>query len=80
MKTIADAGPFVLDVNGTTTLVAGGLAAGAEARVWVAGYRWPDQNAAMIDSTFMVDESDEDNNAFNFLGVLKPAHFTLDSV
>jgi hypothetical protein len=60
----ADAGPFVLQVNDATLLVADGLAAGEHRRIWLATLRWPDASSAVIDATFVVAESNEDNNAY----------------
>ncbi len=58
-----DAGPFVIDVNGAQQTVALGLGAGQSDTLWFPGYRRT--STAFIDTTFQVDESNEDNNQFS---------------
>jgi YVTN family beta-propeller protein len=57
----ADAGPFVVDVNGSQQTVTLGLAQGDTLSLWFAGYA-PWENTAFVDATFQVEESDEQNN------------------
>ena len=58
----ADAGPFIVEVNGVQRLVPEGLLAGRMISLWFAEYRYPDANSVLIDATAMVQESDEGNN------------------
>jgi hypothetical protein len=59
----ADAGPFVLDRNGSQKLVEGGLQAGGSASFWFNDV--PPQIHAVVDYTSIVIESNEDNNTFD---------------
>ena len=66
----ADAGPFVVDVNGVQRTVASGLAAGRSVSLWFAGYGG--ENTAFVDATFQVQESDEANNQSSSLPLPVP--------
>jgi hypothetical protein len=57
----ADAGPFVVTVNGTP-IAQGGLAAGQSSEVFVPGYRYGTEQEVVVDSSDQVAESDEGNN------------------
>lgn len=59
----ADAGPFVVDVNGAQQTVDEGLAAGQESSVWFAAYTIGEDTVATVDATLLVDESNEANNS-----------------
>jgi len=56
----ADAGPFVVEVNGVQQRVEEGLAAGESVALWFAGYG--SENTIIVDATSQVEESDEGNN------------------
>jgi plastocyanin len=58
----ADAGPFVVEVNGAQQTVTSGLAAGQTLSLWFAGYVPFGDNTAIVDATHQVTESNEDNN------------------
>jgi len=59
----ADAGSFVVDVNGAQQTVAAGLPQGETGSLWFSGYVFgPEENVAVVDATFQVEESNEDNN------------------
>ena len=59
----ADAGSFVVEVNGAQQTVAMGLAQGGSDSLWFSGYIFgPEENVAVVDATFQVEESNEDNN------------------
>ncbi|OGO53113.1 MAG: hypothetical protein A2148_11390 [Chloroflexi bacterium RBG_16_68_14] len=58
----ADAGPFVVEVNGAQQTVEQGLARGQTLSLWFAGYAFSSQQRAFVDATFQVEESNEDNN------------------
>lgn len=58
----ADARPFVVEVNGSQQAVGSGLAAGDTLSLWFAGFVLFDENAAFVDATFQVEESNEENN------------------
>jgi cellulase/cellobiase CelA1 len=60
----ANAGTFVVDINGTQETV-NGLAAGTSLSIWVSGYSNP--TAIVVDANNQVAESNESNNAFNAL-------------
>ncbi|MGD8398378.1 MAG: DUF5107 domain-containing protein, partial [Anaerolineae bacterium] len=60
----ADAGPFVVDVNGTRHPVPQGVAASATVNLWVAGYATGGETRIVLDVDDQVDESDEENNLF----------------
>jgi hypothetical protein len=57
----ADAGPFVVDVNGARQAVAAGLAAGQTTALWFSGYNRGGENTVVVDATNQVEES-KDNN------------------
>ena len=59
----ADAGPFVVDVNGAQQTVTSGLAEGETVSLWFAGHT-PGfgENTAFADATSQVEESNEANN------------------
>ncbi len=58
----ADAGPFVVAVNGDAETVSPGLARGSSTTLWFNGFR-VGQNTALVDAAFQVVELNEDNNA-----------------
>ena len=58
----ADAGSFAVDVNGAQQTVAAGLAQGETSSLWFLGYVAFGENTAVVDVTFQVEESNEDNN------------------
>jgi len=58
----ASAGAFVVELNGVRQNVVGGLGAGASDDMWFPSYAYPGLNTAIIDATFLVSESREDNN------------------
>jgi hypothetical protein len=56
------AGPFVLDVNSTQRGFPG-LSGGESLTTWLAGsFVWPGMNTSVVDSTNLVQESNEENN------------------
>ena len=58
-----DTCPFVVDVNGSQQDISSGLVAGQITSTWLAdAYIWPGDNTAFADATFLVEESNEDNN------------------
>ena len=58
-----DAQPFVVDVNESQQSISSGLSAGQITSAWLAGaYIWPGENTAFADATFLVEESNENNN------------------
>ena len=57
-----DAGPFVVDGNGTPQTVPGGLAAGATVLLFYPSGYASGTNTVFVDSTLLVTESDETNN------------------
>ncbi len=58
----AQAGPFVLDVNGNQRSFAG-LPGGQSATTWLTGsFIWPGTNTSIVDVTNLVQESNEENN------------------
>jgi hypothetical protein len=59
----ADAGSFVVDVNGVQQVIDTGLAAGKSISLWFQGYRRDGDNRIMLDSALEIGESDEGNNA-----------------
>lgn len=64
------AGPFVLEVNGAQQMIKEGLAPRATADRWFPGFIWPGENAAFVDATDLVVESDETNNVLTqFLSI-----------
>jgi len=58
----ADAGPFVVDVNGSQQTVSSGLIANQTTSLWFSGYVSFGENTAFADATFQITESNEDNN------------------
>lgn len=59
---LADAGPFVVDVNGAQKSVASGLRAGQTDILWIPKYVYPGENTALVDAALQVTESNENNN------------------
>ncbi len=59
----ADAGAFVVDLNGRVQETVPGLAAGAEASLFFTPYNYPAANVLVVDINNDVVESDEQNNA-----------------
>ncbi|HFD40923.1 MAG TPA: FHA domain-containing protein [Anaerolineae bacterium] len=59
----ADAGPFVVEVNGAQQNVAG-LPAGQTASLWFPGYNAAGENVVSVDVHNQAAESNEDNNHF----------------
>jgi hypothetical protein len=60
----ADAGPFIVEVNGAQQPV-DGLAAGQTVSLWFPGYSQGGQNTVAVDATNQVEESNEEDNAFS---------------
>jgi len=58
----ADAGPFVVEVNGAQQTVTSGLHTGQTDTLWFPEYVYPGENTASVDASFQVTESNEDNN------------------
>jgi hypothetical protein len=65
----ADAGPFVVDVNGSQQSVDAGLAAGQTVSLWIAGYSYGGETTITVDAASQVEESNEENN---FLSQMVP--------
>ncbi len=61
----ADAGPFVIEVNGVQQPVPEGLASGQGISVWFTGYVHDGENRILVDVTSQVQEADEQNNTFS---------------
>ena len=58
-----DAFPFVVDVNGSQQDISSGLEASQVISTWLAdAYTWAAEYTAFVDATFLVEESNEDNN------------------
>jgi hypothetical protein len=60
----ADAGPFVVEANGTQQPVPG-LPAGETTSVWIPGYVAGGENTVFVDATMQVEEANEENNYFS---------------
>ena len=58
----ADAGPFVVEVNGAQQTVTSGLHTGQTDTLWFPEYVYPGENTASVDTSFQVTESNENNN------------------
>ena len=58
----ADAGPFVVEVNGAQQTVTSGLHTGQTDTLWFLEYVYPGENTAFVDATFQVTESNKNNN------------------
>ncbi len=58
----ADAGEFVVEVNGTRQTVSAGLAPKETVSLWFEGYGQDGENWVIIDTAFQVEESRKDNN------------------
>jgi hypothetical protein len=61
----ADAGPFVVDVNGCPQSVDSGLVSGQAVSLWFGDCGYQGEQTVVVDATFRVKESDEDNNTFS---------------
>jgi|GEM_PF-4790647 len=61
----ADAGGFVVDVNGTQQIVGAGLAPGETVSLWFEGYSQGGENRVIIDAASQVEESRKDNNVIS---------------
>jgi hypothetical protein len=61
----ADAGPFVVEVNGASQTVTDGLAAGETISLWFPGAVYDGENTVLLDSTSQVRELQEENNTFS---------------
>jgi hypothetical protein len=59
-----DAGPFVVEVNGSQQSVEAGLAAGQTVSLWFEGYASGGETQVIVDAASQVVESDEGNNTF----------------
>ncbi len=59
----ADAGPFVVEVNGVAQSVPDGLASGQTISLWFAGYIHDGENTVLVDSTSEVQDPNRGNNA-----------------
>jgi len=60
-----NAGSFVVNVNGATQTVSGGLLAGQSTSLFFPGYNSGTPNTATVDSTNLVTESNESNNTLS---------------
>jgi alpha-tubulin suppressor-like RCC1 family protein len=60
-----DAGPFVVEFNGQQMTYSDGLAAGEDGDIWFPTNNYPGLTDVMLDATFLVTESNEDNNTFS---------------
>jgi hypothetical protein len=58
----ADAGPFVVEVNGAQQTFTSGLHTGQTDTLWFPEYVYFGENTAFVDATFQVTESNENNN------------------
>jgi hypothetical protein len=58
----ADAGPFVVEVNGTQQMVSEGLASGQSTDLWFTGYTQDGETQVSVDANDQVPEYDEGNN------------------
>jgi hypothetical protein len=58
----ADAGPFVVEVNGAQQTVTSGLHTGQTDTLWFPEYVYPGENTAFVDASFQLTESNENNN------------------
>ncbi len=61
----ADAGPFVVEVNGAQQTVADGLAAGKTLSLWFPGAVQDGENRVILDATLQVRETREENNSLS---------------
>lgn len=61
----ADAGPFVVEVNGVSQTIADGLAAGETRSLWFSGVVYGGENTVLVDATSEVLESNEENNSLS---------------
>jgi len=59
----ADAGPFVVEVNGARQTIADGLAAGQSMSLWFSGTVYDSETTILLDITSQVREADEENNS-----------------
>jgi hypothetical protein len=59
----ADAGPFVVEINGSQLDVGDGLAAGQAVSLWIAGYNYGGETIVIVDATSQVEESNKENNS-----------------
>jgi hypothetical protein len=60
----ADAGPFVVEVNGIQQPVGTGLAAGQSIGLWVEGYNQSGETRVVVDPVSQVEESNKENNVW----------------
>jgi hypothetical protein len=58
----ADAGPFVVEVNGAQQTFTSGLHTGQTDTLWFPEYVYPGENTAFVDASLQVTESNENNN------------------
>jgi hypothetical protein len=63
----ADAGPFVVKVNGAQQTVTSGLHTGQTDTLWFPEYVYPGENTASVDASFQLTESNENNNQLSQL-------------
>jgi hypothetical protein len=61
----ADAGPFVVDVNGSQQSVDAGLAPGQTVSLWIAGYSYGGETTITVDVASQVEESNKENNTLS---------------
>jgi len=62
----ADAGPFVIEVNGVRQTVTQGLPRGKSITLWFSGaYSYGGETVATVDVLFQVQESNEENNSLS---------------
>jgi hypothetical protein len=65
----ADAGPFVVDVNGARQAVAAGLAAGQTTALWFSGYNRGGENTIVVDAKDQVKERKDNNRLSQMIPV-----------
>ena len=63
----ADAGPFVVEVNGAQQTVTSGLHTGQTDTLWFPEYVYSGENTAFVDAILQVTESNENNNQLSQL-------------
>ena len=60
-----EAGPFVVEVNGSQEPVASGLGAGETVSLWFPGAVYDGENSVLVDATSQVHEASEENNSLS---------------
>jgi hypothetical protein len=62
---VADAGPFVVEVNGAQQTVETGLAAGQATSLWFEGYAYGSETQVTIDPEALIPDSNRENNSLS---------------